>query len=392
MAEKENRVIPFDAGWPLDLQHRPDPNRVSGPPTEPRGRTATEPLSRNPAPAPMPAFTEIARAATPPMQHSADGEASYYDISILKAPLWKWEIASYFFLGGLSAGAYIIGRVAEIADEEKYRDVGRAAAYTSLLTFLPCPPLLIHDLGDPKRFHHMMRVWKPSSPMNLGTWTILGFSGMSGAEALRQWMLDRFPREQRGPVLRLINRFMETLHDAAGIPFAILVAGYTGVLLSCTANPLWSRNRWLGPLFSASAIATGAGATTLALSATGRKGGSEASHRALETIDTAAHVAEAVCLHRFMKEAEPASKVLTRGPMKTYMAVAVGGLVASEVIKRLPLSGRPKRVARGMSAVVGLASGFCLRWAIVHGGHPAANNPRLARASSTPTGQLPQLK
>src|SRR5437870_13794814 len=94
-------------------------------------------------------------------------QPSYYDIALLQAPVWKWEIASYFFFGGVSSGAYLISRLAERFGGGRYRDVARVGSYVALASFLPCPPLLIHDLGDPKRFHHMLRVWKPSSPMNL---------------------------------------------------------------------------------------------------------------------------------------------------------------------------------------------------------------------------------
>lgn len=336
--------------------------------------------------APIPALP-LHNSTTPPLHHSQT-EPSYYDISMLKAPLWRWEIAWYFFLGGLSAGAYTIGRLADRhGDRTLAREISRAASYTALAAFLPCPALLIHDLGDPKRFHHMLRVWKPSSPMNLGTWAILGYSGLATAEAFRQYMLDRYPPDHRGEGLRLVNGFIELLHDAAGIPFALLVAGYTGVLLSSTANPLWSKNKWLGPLFSAGAAATGAAATSLALSLTARDGGSERSHKALERIDTAAHAVEAACLAGYLKEAGPKADTLRRGKMKGWHAATLGGLVASELVKLLPLPPRAKRVAGGVSALLSLASGFALRWAMVHGGREAANDPHTARLSSRPKGR-----
>ena len=36
--------------------------------------------------------------------------------------------------------------------------------------------MLVLDLGDPLRFHHMLRVFKPSSPMSLGTWSLAAYS------------------------------------------------------------------------------------------------------------------------------------------------------------------------------------------------------------------------
>lgn len=394
--------VPFEAGWPQLMQHRPDPNRVTGPaqPGAVQPGSVTRSFAQTPPPAtagnpqvggPVPADrgTAMTRPPSPAVAGSKDtkSEPSYYDVSILKAPLWRWEIAWYFYLGGLSAGAYTIGRLAERHGGGKFREISRAAAYLSLLSFLPCPPLLIHDLGDPKRFHHMLRVFKPTSPMNFGTWGILGYSGMATAEAFRQWMLDRYPPEQRGEALRLLNRFIELLHDAAGIPFALIVTGYTGVLLSCTANPLWSKNKWLGPLFSASAVATGAAATSLALSLTAKDGGTPASHRALEKVDTAAHAVEAACLAGFMKEAGPKADTLRHGKMRKWHVATIAGLVLSELLKLLPLPRRLRRLAGGLSALASLAGGFALRWGIVHGGPEAANDPHTARLASRPQGK-----
>jgi formate-dependent nitrite reductase membrane component NrfD len=184
--------------------------------------------------------------------------------------------------------------------------------------------------------------------------------------------------------LRLVNGFIELLHDAAGIPFALLIAGYTGVLLSSTANPLWSRNKWLGPLFSAGAVATGAAATSLAVSLTARGGGKERSHKALERVDTAAHLVEAACLAGFMKEAGPKADALRRAKMKGWHKATIGGLILSELLKLLPLPRRAKRTAGVLSSLLSLFSGFALRWAMVHGGREAANDPHTARLSSRP--------
>jgi formate-dependent nitrite reductase membrane component NrfD len=322
--------------------------------------------------------TVTSRPATPYKQDPRR-EPSYYDVPILKRPPWKWEIAWYFYLGGLSAGAYTIARLAERAGGEKYREISRTGAYVSLLSFLPCPPLLIHDLGDPKRFHHMMRVFKPTSPMNLGTWGILGYSGMSAAEATRQWLLDKHPPHKRSTPIRKTNQALELAHDAAGIPFALLVAGYTGVLLSTSANPLWSKNKWLGPLFSSSAVATGAAATSLALSLTAKRGGKESSHRALHKIDTVAHVAEAACLVGYLKEAGPKASPLTHGKMRHHLGIAIAGIVGGELLKLLPFRGTARRFTQALSALISLIGGFSLRWAIVHGGHQAADDPHLSR-------------
>jgi Ni/Fe-hydrogenase subunit HybB-like protein len=65
--------------------------------------------------------------------------------------------------GGVSAGSALIGSLAEIFGGEERKKLAHTAHYVSLVTFLPCPPLLIDDLGVPSRFYHMLRIFKPSS-------------------------------------------------------------------------------------------------------------------------------------------------------------------------------------------------------------------------------------
>ena len=98
---------------------------------------------------------------------------SYYGRQILKTPVWNWMIAAYLFSGGLSAGSAMLGAGADLTGRTELRRVSRLGALVSLLASMY---FLIGDLGRPERFHHMLRVAKPSSPMSMGTW-ILGAYG-----------------------------------------------------------------------------------------------------------------------------------------------------------------------------------------------------------------------
>ena len=93
-------------------------------------------------------------------------ELSYYGYPVLKAPTWRWEIIWYFFFGGLAAGCYVIASIAALFGSREDRAVARAGYYLSLLSLLPCPILLIKDLGRPERFLHMLRIFKVKSPMS----------------------------------------------------------------------------------------------------------------------------------------------------------------------------------------------------------------------------------
>src|SRR3989440_8196830 len=94
-------------------------------------------------------------------------EPTYYDYPVLKAPIWRWEIVWYFFLGGLAAGCYVIASIAALFGSQEDQAVARTGYYLSLLALLPCPPLLIKDLGRPERFLNMLRVFKVKSPMSM---------------------------------------------------------------------------------------------------------------------------------------------------------------------------------------------------------------------------------
>ncbi len=309
---------------------------------------------------------------------------------MLKPPVWESDIALYFFLGGLSAGAYLLSRAAERFGGDRFRDVTRAGAVVSLLAAAPCAPLLIADLGDPKRFLHMLRVFKPRSPMNLGAWTLTAYSGAS-ALACPARVAARRPHA--GGALAggaVLDGVLTLVCDAAGVPLALLLSCYTGVLLSSTSTPVWSKNPWLGAMFAASAVGTGAGAVSLALeawSAWRAAPRDEAASEALQRVDTAAHAAETLTLMGYRAAAGALAKPLTEGKMALPFWGATAGLAASEVLKLLPLRGRARRWADVASAALGLAGGLALRWAFTMAGPPSGRDPEAARRASRPAPQ-----
>ncbi len=126
---------------------------------------------QDPSPCDLPALI--------PSSQAPQSGPAYYDLSMLKAPVWGAEVALYFFLGGLSAGAYPLARSAERFGGERHRRLTQAGTVVAVLAVpsLSSAPLLIADLGDPKRFLKMLRVFKPRSPMNLGVWTLTAYTG-----------------------------------------------------------------------------------------------------------------------------------------------------------------------------------------------------------------------
>jgi formate-dependent nitrite reductase membrane component NrfD len=190
------------------------------------------------------------------------------------------------------------------------------------------------------------------------------------AELPRLW-------QSEGAPTHVARRLAPALADAAGLPLALLMSTYGGVLLSCTANPLWSRSTWLAPLFGASALGTGASGIGLHLAL--QRSRQERSERALSNVASAAHLAEFVTIAGFLRERGRLARPITRGKYAPHFWAGVAGLVASEVLGRLPFSGRVARIAKVASAVASLGAGLALRWVLVHGGQSAARDPELAQ-------------
>jgi hypothetical protein len=178
---------------------------------------------------------------------------SYYGRPVLKAPVWEWKIAGYLFTGGLAAGSAVVAAGADLTDRPALRRAGWLGSFAALLASLW---FLVTDLGRPERFHHMLRVAKPTSPMSVGTWVLTAFGPGVGAAAVTELVPARWRRSWPARLLRALSR-PAGLVSAATAPG---VASYTSVLLSQTAVPAWNEVRDELPfVFAGSAAASGGG-------------------------------------------------------------------------------------------------------------------------------------
>jgi hypothetical protein len=188
----------------------------------------------------------------------------------IKPPVWTWEIPLYFWFGGMAAGSSFVALGCEAVGD---RDSARIARLVSLAALMPSPPLLIADLGRPERFYNMLRIFKPRSPMSMGSWCLSAFGGLL-AGAVGADLLGR-PREARALT-------------AATAVTGIYLGSYTAMLLAGSTVPVWARSRTsLPPIFVCTATATGAAASRLTLSATGLPAG-HPTRAALAVVETAA--------------------------------------------------------------------------------------------------------
>lgn len=161
----------------------------------------------------------------------------YYGQPVVKPPVWTWEIPIYFFVGGLAGMSGVIASAALLFG---HSDLARAAMWLAAGGAIVSPILLILDLGRPRLFINMLRVFKHQSAMSMGVWILVLFSmcafpGLIALELQRLHMFD-------GAIDQLL-RIVATLFIFGCALFGMLLATYTGVLLGATAIPAWFLHR-----------------------------------------------------------------------------------------------------------------------------------------------------
>jgi formate-dependent nitrite reductase membrane component NrfD len=288
-------------------------------------------------------------------------------------PHWKWLIIWYFFLGGLSSGSYVVATVAELAGHREDRTAVRVGRYLAALSAVPCPVLLILDLGRPERFLMMFRVLKLRSPMSLGTWVLTIFGGFAtlaaGIEGARQGIVG-------GPT-RLLGRLPSADIGAVGSLFGLFVGGYTGVLLGATAVPIWAKNaRLLGPLFLSGALAASCGLISLVLALL--PGRHDATLSRLHRAELCSGLVEAAIVAAIHVRSGLVGRPLSSG---LYGAIHLGGSVGAGLLGPLllhelgPRLGLPHRLLTVLSGMLSLVSSFAVKYAVVMAGHQSADDP-----------------
>jgi formate-dependent nitrite reductase membrane component NrfD len=167
---------------------------------------------------------------------------------MLKPSVWSGDIPLYYFLGGAAGAALTLGAAIQLTlrVDARMRELRRLSArchWIEIIGSTAGAVFLIHDLGRPSQFAYMMRVFRPSSPMNLGSWSLEGSA----------------------PAASVTSPFHQSpgaIGEAAGYAsrvFGAPLVGYAGVLVANTVLPIWQDGRrWMPALFISSAAATAA--------------------------------------------------------------------------------------------------------------------------------------
>jgi hypothetical protein len=275
---------------------------------------------------------------------------SYYGRPVLKEPVWQAEIPWYLFTGGLGGASAVLSTVARIAGNER---LARRSIYIGAASDAVSPLLLISDLGRPERFLNMLRVFKVTSPMSVGSWILAVSSSASSLSAF----LNAIRR------LRWTSDAARAVAATSGAPLAV----YTATLIADTAIPVWHEARRELPfLFGSSALASAGAAAAIAVPP------AEAGPARRLAIGGAL-VENAVMVgmeRRLGFVGEPYKQGEARRYAKLAKACTLGGGAV------LTVAGRRSRVAAIAGGALVLAGEAALRWSVFKAGFQSARDPK----------------
>ncbi len=278
-----------------------------------------------------------------------DGYRSYHGEPVLKQPIWSWEIPCYFFTGGLGGASAGLAYLSELRGNEV---LARRAWGSALVGLTVSPALLISDLGKPERFVNMLRMFKVSSPMSVGSWILAASAGTTALANADAW-LGLFPR---------LGRLARPAAAILGLPLST----YTAALVSNTAVPVWHEAHRQLPFVFGAGAALSAGATAVAVTPPAEAGPA----RRLALASAALELGMNELMKRTLREhgqpydAGPAA----RFRRASFVCIASGAALLA---------------ARGRSRAGAVAAGTLLcggalgaRWSVFKAGIASASDPK----------------
>jgi Polysulphide reductase, NrfD len=270
---------------------------------------------------------------------------------VIKQPVWKPEIPFYFYAGGLGGASAGLAALSELRGDD---ELARRAWLLALGGAVASPALLISDLGVPTRFLHMLRMFKVTSPMSVGSWLLSAFGAATAPAALDAWT---------GALPRPVAVGARAGSALLGLPLAT----YTAALIANTAVPVWHEARRLLPLLFASGAATSAGAAAMMITPPRAAGAA----RRLAIGGAAAELALTVAMERSLPghvgRPYHEGKAQLLGRLAKGLTLAGGAAAA--------VTGR--RRAGAVAAGAALTAGAVLeRWSVFVAGSQSAADPQ----------------
>jgi formate-dependent nitrite reductase membrane component NrfD len=276
---------------------------------------------------------------------------SYYGNPIINPPVWEEAtIAGYLFSGGLAGASSLLGAGAQWSERPALARRAKLMATGAIGFSLAA---LIYDLGRPLRFLNMLRVFKPSSPMSVGVWILVGYAPLAAGSAASE-VLGRAPRSGR------------LLGLGAGV-LGAAVASYTAALLANTAVPAWSgARRELPFVFVSSAASAGSGWALLAAPLSENEPA-----RRLALLAAAGELAAGQMMERRLgMVAETLHEGTAGRRLRAAKALTAAGALGAALL------GRRSRLAAAASGAALLAGSALTRFGLFEAGMESARDPR----------------
>jgi formate dehydrogenase iron-sulfur subunit len=171
--------------------HAEPPRRAGGPESHFRSRHGRRSRSGQPS-----VFCGSARGPTmtdaPPLsvRVADERDVTYYDLPSVKPSLWGGLVSGYMFVAGVGGSVQIIATAADLVGDRALAPIIRNGRYIALGATVLGGPLLTIDLHTPQRWYNMLRIFRKTSPMSIGTWVLMSFGSLSAALAAAQFASD----------------------------------------------------------------------------------------------------------------------------------------------------------------------------------------------------------
>jgi formate-dependent nitrite reductase membrane component NrfD len=286
---------------------------------------------------------------------------SYYGRPVVKAAPWEAAIPLYLFMGGIAGGSSLLAAGADLTGRPTLCRGLRISATGAITISLAA---LVADLGRPERFLNMLRVFKPTSPMSVGTWILTAYGPgavVAGGAEVAKLLPVRFG---------VLSTLLDWAARPAGLAAAAIapaVASYTAVLLTNTSTPAWhDAHRELPFVFVGSAAAASGGLGMLLAPV------AQAGPARLFAIAGAA--AELAVEHRMEHSMGLSAEVLHMGHSGKLMR-ASKILTAAGALGAL-LVGRRSRLGAAVSGAALLAGSACTRFGVFEAGPASVHDPK----------------
>ncbi|MGN6130039.1 MAG: NrfD/PsrC family molybdoenzyme membrane anchor subunit [Nocardioidaceae bacterium] len=275
---------------------------------------------------------------------------SYYGRPVLNSPTWEEpDIPGYLFLGGLAGAASAMAAAADLRGEHALSQASKVGAASAAALSLVA---LVHDLGRPSRFLNMLRVFKVTSPMSVGSWLLSAYAPAAMVAAASS-VTGRL-------------RPLGALGTAAAAALGPGVASYTAALISDTAVPAWHDGYREMPFVFVGSGAVAAGGLGLVAAPRAQQG----LPRRVAVLGAAGEVVASQLMERRMgMVAEPYKQGRSGTRMRLGQGLTAAGLAFAVL-------GRRNRVLSALGGgVLVLASGFT-RFGIFEAGMASAKDPK----------------